>query len=131
MTFKDDIDKHSIFLNQWNLIDSSSKIGRICLHDSVMDKIQVMVIRLGAGETYPSHFHKETPEFYWILNGSLCINIRQDDLARQVILSPDHRPGFFMKVNTVHSLFNCSDSEPCFYLEVRSGPFLAGDNFFV
>jgi len=103
--------------------------ARLCLHRSVTDPIQEMVIALIADALFPPHRHPDKTESYHVVEGELYVLIFDDDgRPRRAIFMT--RPGgggafcYRLSIPAWHAVVPASD---CVVLhEVTTGPFLPG-----
>lgn len=110
-------------------LNTLESLTRVCLHDSLNDPLQVMILSLAPAASYPKHMHKVRPEFYWVIEGRLRIRIFKEDRSPDcIILDPTGQPGYLMNPGVFHSVENVSHSDQCKFLEVRPGPFDPSDN---
>ena len=129
MISSDDI--NNLIINQHSIDSLSGNRGfeRLCLHKNESEILHIMLIKVAPNESYPFHLHKEYPEFYFVISGTLTLRIRCGSLSHQDINLDDKGDrGFYMPCSTPHSVFNPSEHAPCIFLECRPGPFNPSDN---
>ena len=113
---KDIIDQLLISLNSQNL-----KIGRICLHKSHNDLIQVMVIALHQDYLVNYHFHNG-PEILKTIEGKLLIQeLKDNGQTNDHFLSKDNLLLLRLEEGIKHSVKSLSRWS--IFLEIGNGPF--------
>jgi quercetin dioxygenase-like cupin family protein len=74
--------------------------------------VQVRVFTLAPGETIPWHFHHDSTDYYFVLEGFLSISTREPVLTRKLSIGQRHKitPG------TTHLIANGGEEDCRFVL---------------
>ena len=106
--------------------------GRYCLHETLEDELHVMLIYAEPNDQYPKHKHRNTNEFYVIVDGEMVVecwdalgersSIKMSTTKKSDVLS------VVVEKNRWHSTIAGPDGAKFF--EFRSGPFVKENTVF-
>ena len=100
--------------------------GRILFHESDSSRLHVMLINFPPNYRYPKHIHFQASEFYYVLKGSLVIDIFDDNYLIQKEIRLDENCGFLLNPGQIHA--TNSGEKGVSFLEIRNGPFDKNDS---
>ena len=100
--------------------------GRFLFHKSDDSLLHVMLINFPPNYRYPKHIHFQASEFYFILKGSLSINVFNNNHPVQEEIRLEENCGFLLHPGQIHT--TTSGEKGVSFLEIRSGPFDKNDS---
>jgi cupin fold WbuC family metalloprotein len=79
-----------------------------------------MLINFPPNTTYPKHIHHTKSEFYFIMSGSLNIEIFNENYVTIEVIVLERGYGFLLKEGQIHT--TASGGDGAIFFEIRSGP---------
>jgi len=109
---------------------SSNGTARICFHQSDTAALQLMLIAVAPGRSFPLHLHKKKNEFLVHMAGSGALELSEGDKSRTVALDESTRESgvVFPPKWAWHSV--SAGPKGLVFLEFSQGPFDPDDTVF-
>jgi cupin fold WbuC family metalloprotein len=127
--------KKDLIFYKKNIIDKIKKLAektpnkraRLCIHQSIKNKTNEMIIALKKGSYIQPHIHPNSKsESYHVIEGKMNVFIfSKDGKKKKVIKMGDYKSNlnFFYRMNRGYFHLPIAVSRWCVYHEIYSGPF--------
>lgn len=108
-------------------VSSQNGVARLCFHRFDTSALQLMLIAIAPGRSFPLHLHNKKTEFLLHVAGSGVVEVCADDKSNSVLLDERSRESgvVFIPRSTWHSV--SAGPQGLALFEFTQGPFRSSD----